>query len=118
MGLFNGRVEFGVLVKVVACWVGIPIGAMVAAVVFYLVVGKLFNLLNLTLFQYDFLVRWCLVAAGSYGAYALGANNVANVTGAFVGDGMLTSRQACIVGGLSICLGSAKSTVLDFRFVN
>ena len=78
---------------------------MVAAVVFYLVVGKLFNLLNLSVFQYDFVVRWCLVLAGSYGAYALGANNVANVTGAFVGPGMLTPRMACIVGGLSICLG-------------
>ncbi|MFH2008306.1 MAG: inorganic phosphate transporter, partial [bacterium] len=105
VGLVNGRVELSVLGKVVACWVGTPVGAMVAAVVFYLVVGKLFNLLNLTLFRYDFLVRWCLVAAGSYGAYALGANNVANVTGAFVGDGMLTSRQACVLGGLSICLG-------------
>lgn len=105
VGLFNGKVELGVLGKVVACWVGTPIGAMVAAVVFYLVVGKLFNLLNLSVFQYDFVVRWCLVLAGSYGAYALGANNVANVTGAFVGPGMLTPRTACIVGGLSICLG-------------
>lgn len=105
VGLFNGKLELGVLGKVVACWVGTPIGAMVAAVVFYLVVGKLFNLLNLSVFQYDFVVRWCLVLAGSYGAYALGANNVANVTGAFVGPGMLTPRMACIVGGLSICLG-------------
>lgn len=105
VGLFHGKVEYGVLGKVVACWVGTPIGAMVAAVVFYLVVGKIFNVLNLSVFQYDFVVRWCLVLAGSYGAYALGANNVANVTGAFVGEGMLTPRMACVVGGLSICLG-------------
>lgn len=105
VGVFSGKLELGVLGKVVACWVGTPIGAMVAAVVFYLLVGKIFNLLNLNVFQYDFVVRWCLVLAGSYGAYALGANNVANVTGAFVGEGMLTPREACVVGGLSICLG-------------
>jgi PiT family inorganic phosphate transporter len=105
VGVFYGKLELSVLGKVVACWVGTPIGAMLAAVVFYLLVGKLFNLLNLNVFQYDFVVRWSLVLAGSYGAYALGANNVANVTGAFVGEGMLTARQACIVGGLSICLG-------------
>jgi PiT family inorganic phosphate transporter len=105
VGLFHGKVELGVLGKVVACWVGTPIGALVAAVVLYLAIGKLLNLLALNVFQYDFVMRWALVAAGSYGAYALGANNVANVTGAFVGEGMLTSRQACILGGLSICLG-------------
>ncbi len=105
VGLFHGKLELGVLGKVVACWVGTPIGAMVAAVVFYVLVGKIFNLLNLNVFQYDFVVRWGLVLAGSYGAYALGANNVANVTGAFVGEGMLTARQACFVGALSICLG-------------
>ncbi len=105
VGVFYGKVEFGVLGKVVACWVGTPIGALIFAVVLYLAVGKLFNVLNLNVFQYDFVVRWCLVAAGSYGAYALGANNVANVTGPFVGEGMLTAQQACVVGALSICLG-------------
>jgi len=105
VGLFYGKLELGVLGKVVACWVGTPIGAMLAAVIFYLVVGKIFNLLSLNVFQYDFVVRWALVLAGSYGAYALGANNVANVTGTFVGEGMLTARQACFVGALSICLG-------------
>jgi inorganic phosphate transporter, PiT family len=105
VGLFYGKLEMGVLAKVVACWVGTPIGAMLAAVVFYLVLGWVFNQLSLNVFQYDFVVRWGLVLAGSYGAYALGANNVANVTGAFVGEGMLTPTQACFVGAVSICLG-------------
>ncbi len=105
VGLFFGKLQIGVLGKVVACWVGTPIGALVAAVILYLLLGKVMNLLGLNLFQYDFVMRWGLVMAGSYGAYALGANNVANVTGAFVGEGMLTARQACVIGGLSICLG-------------
>lgn len=105
VGLFNGHVEFGVLGKVVACWIGTPIGATVAAVILYLVLGKLLNLLPLTMFGYDKLLRWALIIAGSYGAYALGANNVANVTGAFVGEGMLTVTEACLLGALSIVLG-------------
>lgn len=105
VGIFNGKVEFGTLGKVVVCWIGTPLGAMVVAVVLYWTLGQLLNLLSLNLFHYDLLLRWCLVIAGSYGAYALGANNVANVTGAFVGDGMLTVEQACLLGGVSIALG-------------
>jgi PiT family inorganic phosphate transporter len=105
VGVFNGRVALGVLGKVVICWVGTPIGAALMAVVLYFAIGKLVNLLRLTIFQYDFVLRWCLVLAGCYGSYALGANNVANTTGAFVGDDMLSVQAACLVGGLSIALG-------------
>lgn len=105
VGLFGGQVELGILGKVVLCWVGTPIGAMILAVALYLLLGALFNSLGLNLFYYDLVVRWGLVLAGCYGAYALGANNVANVTGAFVGEGMLSVQAACLVGGLSIALG-------------
>ena len=105
VGLFNGRVDFSILVKVIICWFGTPIGAMIAAVVLYLLVGQLFNFADLNLFQYDRTLRYGLIVAGSYGAFALGANNVANVTGAFVGEGMLPVTSACIIGGLSIALG-------------
>jgi len=46
-----------------------------------------------------------MIAAGSYGAYALGANNVANVTAVFVGAGHLSVFSAALIGGLSIGLG-------------
>jgi PiT family inorganic phosphate transporter len=105
VGLFNGQVRFWVLAKVVACWVGTPVGAMLITVVLFVLVGKLFNLIGFNLFHYDLVLRWGLVLAGCYGAYALGANNVANVTGAFVGEGMLSVQGACLIGGLSIALG-------------
>ena len=105
VGLFNGNVDFGILAKVVVCWVGTPIGAMAAAVILYLAVGQGLNAAALNLFQYDRVLRIALVLAGSYGAFALGANNVANVTGAFVGEDMLTVETACIIGGASIALG-------------
>lgn len=105
VGLFRGHVELGVLGKVVACWVGTPIGALVISVVLYVIIGGLFNGIGFNLFRYDFVLRWALTLAGCYGAYALGANNVANVTGAFVGEGKLSVQTATLLGGLSIALG-------------
>jgi len=89
----------------VLCWIGTPIGAAIITIILYYSIGKLMNRLHLTMFEYDRYIRWGLIVAGSYGAYALGANNVANVTGAFVGENMLTAREACLYGGLAIGVG-------------
>ena len=105
VGLFNGQLALGVFTKVVACWIGTPIGALVLTIPLYFILGAIVNRLHLTIFDHDRFFRWALILAGSYGAYALGANNVANVTGAFVGDDMLTVEMACWMGGVSIALG-------------
>ena len=55
--------------------------------------------------QRDTSIRWGLILAGCFGAYALGANNVANVTGVYVGSGLLNPFQGALVGSLSITLG-------------
>jgi PiT family inorganic phosphate transporter len=47
-----------------------------------------------------------IIVAGCYGAYTLGANNVANVTGIYVGSGVLAAEAAALIGGLSIALGA------------
>ncbi len=104
-GHINGRLEIGPLAKVAACWLMTPVGAMVIAFVLFFVIGKLMNRLNMDLFAYDRNMRIALIAAGSYGAYALGANNVANVTGPFASAGMLSVGEACLAGGLAIALG-------------
>jgi PiT family inorganic phosphate transporter len=105
IGLLRSSLDTSSLLKVVLCWVGTPIGAALATIMLYYTVGKLLNLMYPTLFMYDRGLRWSLIIAGSYGAYALGANNVANVTGPFAGPGMLTPFQACLVGSLAIALG-------------
>jgi PiT family inorganic phosphate transporter len=63
------------------------------------------NRININLFQTDILIRIFLIVAGSYAAYALGANNVANVTAVFVGAGQISVLSATLIGGLSIALG-------------
>ncbi len=105
MGLVEGTFHWQILIKVVICWVGTPLGGMIFTVILYFLVGKFLNGLHLNLFQHDKYLRYCLMSGGAYGAYTLGANNVANVTGPFTGPGMLTPFEACLIGGLSIGLG-------------
>ena len=105
VGAMESTLDTSSLTKIVLCWIGTPIGAAAISVVLYFVLGKLVNRANLTMFTYDRYMRWGLLAGGSYGAYALGANNVANVTGPFVGEGMLSIPAACAIGSVAIALG-------------
>lgn len=105
IGILNQQLNLAGLGKVVACWFGTPVGAMVIAVIIYKVLAVFYNNLKINLFQSDILIRLLMIAAGSYGAYALGANNVANVTAVFVGAGRLSVFSAALIGGLSIGLG-------------
>jgi PiT family inorganic phosphate transporter len=105
MGFLNRQLYLAGLEKVLVCWLGTPLGGMVTAVIFYRVLGKFYNILNLNPFESDRLIRLSLIGAGTYGAYALGANNVANVTAVYVGAGQLKEFSAALIGGLSIALG-------------
>jgi len=84
---------------------GLPVSTSQAAVGAILGIGFFTQEVRISLFQADMLLRAALVVAGSYAAYALGANNVANVTAVFVGAGTLTVFSAALIGGLSIAFG-------------
>lgn len=104
IGYVQDKLDLSSLTKVVLCWVGTPIGAALITVLLYIVVGKLMNLFFPSVFMYDRSLRLALMIAGSYGAYALGANNVANVTGPFYAAGM-GFLPAALIGSVSIALG-------------
>jgi PiT family inorganic phosphate transporter len=105
IGFLNQQLDISGLSKVVGCWIGTPVGGLILAVIVYKLLSVVFNRLNIDLFQTDILIRLLLIVAGSYAAYALGANNVANVTAVFVGAGQIGALSATIIGGLSIALG-------------
>lgn len=113
IGLVQNNLDTSSLTKVVLCWIGTPIGAALITVVLYVIIGKLVNLLFPSLFMYDRSLRVALMIAGSYGAYALGANNVANVTGPFYASGLLgfapgssgAFYATALIGSVSIALG-------------
>ncbi len=104
-GLLQHRLFLGGLAKVAACWVGTPVAGALFAYVLYLLLGAVRNRATYNLLVADQIVRIGLVVAGCYSAFALGANNVANVTAVFVGAGRLDVNTATLVGGLSIALG-------------
>jgi len=105
IGILEGHLNLGVLAKVVTCWFGTPTGALVAAVVIFYTLKQVLNRLNLNMFEKDIVLRLCLIASGAYGAYTLGANNVANVTAVFIGAGALGVFEGTLIGGLSIASG-------------
>ncbi len=106
IGILRGQINFTGLTKVVIAWVATPLGTIAATVVLYPLVGALLRALRLNIFTRDLLLKWGMIIAGCYGAYALGANNVANVTGVYIKTGQLNVFQAALLGGLSIALGA------------
>ncbi|MBN2445978.1 MAG: anion permease, partial [Phycisphaerae bacterium] len=106
IGLATGQMNWDGLIKVVVCWVGTPIGAMLAAVVLYYVLGFALRHIPMSILTRDKILWGGLVLVGVYGSYALGANNVANVTGIFSGQiPGLSDRDLTLAGGVAIALG-------------
>ncbi len=106
IGIVMGQVDLSKLPKVFACWVGTPVGCVIATIILYPLLSMLLEKLKLNIFQQDSLLRVGLIAVGCYGAYSLGANNVANVTGIYIETGLLNIPQALVIGSLSICIGA------------
>ncbi len=105
IGAVRGAVNLSGLTKVVAAWVGTPVGTVIVTLALYPLLGWFLRVLPINIFTRDALLKWALIASGCYGAYALGANNVANVTGVYIHTGQLTISQAALLGGASIALG-------------
>ena len=106
IGIVAGHVDLSKLPKVFACWVGTPVGCVIATIILYPLLSMFLEKLKLNIFQQDSFLRFGLIAVGCYGAYSLGANNVANVTGIYIETGLLNIPQALVIGSLSICLGA------------
>lgn len=106
VGIMQKNLNLAGFGKVLACWIGTPIGGILFTFLFYFIFRAIFKKLNLSIFVYDPLMSVLLILCGCYGAYALGANNVANVASVFVGNGLLTVEQAAIFGGVSIAIGA------------
>jgi inorganic phosphate transporter, PiT family len=104
-GIISISADFTKLYKIVACWVITPIGALFAGYVLHRFLGYVLDRTVTSLTRRDFVYYIGILVTGSYGAYSLGANAVANVTGVYVGSGMLSPDIAALIGGLSIASG-------------
>ena len=104
-GMVSGTPDFSRLYKIVACWVLTPVGAIILAFFLYHFIGFFVARYIINMQTRSFFIFWSLIVAGCLGAYAVGSNNVANVTGVYVGSGLLTPLEGMVIGGLSITSG-------------
>lgn len=106
VGLLSGSIYVEGMLKVIACWIGTPIGAMLFAWVIYVMLSALFKTVPMSILTRDKLLWGGLLVVGTYGSYALGANNVANATGIFSGqfEGV-SDQQLALFGGFAIAAG-------------
>ena len=100
----SGGMSLAPLAKIFLCWVVTPIGSMVIAYVFLKALAFLPSRYD-GLLSHDRAIRAGLIFATCYSAFALGANNVANVTGVYVASGLLIPKVAGIIGSVAIAAG-------------
>jgi PiT family inorganic phosphate transporter len=105
------------LTKIVATWVATPLLAGVIGVVLFKATTTVVRRAKVHIVRLDSYTRMGLIFAGVFGAYALGANNIANVMGVFVASNPFTSfslggvvgfsgvQQLFLVGALAIAVG-------------
>jgi PiT family inorganic phosphate transporter len=108
--------DFTSLTKIVTTWVASPILSAVFAALFFLIARKLIKRINISIIRLDTYTRFGLILVGAFGAYSLGANNIANVMGVFVpvspfsatemGPVTFASAQKLfLLGGIAIAVG-------------
>lgn len=105
------------LIKIFSTWVACPLLAGVIAVVLFKLVEQFLKWAKLHLLRLDAYTRLSLIFAGAFGAYSLGANNIANVMGVFVPTSPFTDfqvanlfnltavQQLFLLGAIAIAVG-------------
>jgi PiT family inorganic phosphate transporter len=83
--LFTGSpTDWTSLSQIVSAWIISPILTAAFAFVIFKIAVKILMNLKVHLLEQDAYNRWGLFIVGAFGAYSLGANNIANVMGVFV----------------------------------
>ncbi len=116
-GIFTGNpTDYGVLIKIVTTWISGPILGMLFAALLFILLRKFLKKAKIHVIRLDSYIRTALLVVGAFGAYSLGANNIANVMGVFVNsapniildfgifklDGV---QLLFLLGGLAIAIG-------------
>ena len=106
-----------VLLTILSTWILCPIIAALIAMLFFILTKKLLKNTTWHILRLDAYTRTALLIAGAFGAYSLGANNIANVMGVFVpiapfadiqlGSFLIFSskEQLFLLGGIAIAVG-------------
>ena len=104
------------LTKILSTWIICPVLSAIIAVVLYKIYKEFSRRIKVHMIMADAYLRVALIVAGAFGAYSLGANNIANVVGVFIpaqpfpdimlgGFQFTSTQQLFLLGGLAISLG-------------
>jgi phosphate/sulfate permease len=102
--------------KIVSAWIAGPVIGAAFAVLLYIIVKWFKKSARIHLIKFESYIRTGLILVGAFGAYSLGANNIANVMGVFVPAFHLndlhlwiftlsSSQQLFLIGGLACAAG-------------
>ncbi|MFO7616543.1 MAG: inorganic phosphate transporter [Bacteroidales bacterium] len=115
--LFTGnKTDLNVLAKIVGSWVSSPVLGAIFGALLFLLLRQVLRRLKLHAIKLDSYIRIGLITAGAFGAFSLGANNIANVMGVFIPSapdltldfGLFTldgTQLLFLLGGLAIAVG-------------
>ncbi len=115
--LFTGSAtDINSLTKIASTWVICPLIAALFAIILYKIFNQTFLKLKIHLLEQDLYNRLGLLLIGAFGAYSLGANNIANVVGVFIpaspfkdisifGFAFTGTQQLFLIGGIAISIG-------------
>jgi phosphate/sulfate permease len=114
---FTGnRTDSGTLITIVSTWISGPVLGAIFSILLYLLVRRIKRTANIHLIKFESFVRTGLIIVGAFGAYSLGANNIANVMGVFVPAfnlqefdlrifSLSSAQQLFLIGGLAVAVG-------------
>jgi len=114
---FTGNpVDYNVLIKIIGTWISGPVLGMLFASGLFILMRWMLRKSSIHIIMLDQVIRFSLILTGAFGAYSLGANNIANVMGVFVNSapdifldfGIFTIDGVQILfllGGLAIAIG-------------
>jgi PiT family inorganic phosphate transporter len=115
--LFTGNTtDASTLSKIVVTWISGPILGAIFAILLYIIIIKFKRAAKIHLVRFESYIKTGLIIVGAFGAYSLGANNIANVMGVFVPAfnlqdlnlglfSLSSNQQLFLLGGLAIAVG-------------
>jgi PiT family inorganic phosphate transporter len=115
--LFTGnKTDSATLSKIIATWISGPVIGAVFSILLFILVKRIKQKAGIHLIRFESYIKWGLITVGAFGAYSLGANNIANVMGVFVPAFRLddlnlgvivldTGQQLFLLGGIAIAVG-------------
>lgn len=112
----NNSTDLNTLTKIVSTWVSGPILGGIFAILLFMLVNRFTKKTSIHLLYRDSFIRYSLLIVGAFGAYSLGANNIANVMGVFTSAINLptidlgfiqfdSTQQLFLIGGVAIAIG-------------